>query len=174
MEIYIIKIENNNIDQSLIESFQKKAISNSRARFVHCYTYFMLDKILDEVYKIKNREIAFENKKPLLKTKEKFFSISHSDEYIALAFSNHNCGIDIEKIKERPFIKIAKRMNFKCDSLEKFYYKWTEFEAKYKLRDDIQSYRNFKYNNYSITAVCTNPMEEFNIIFEYKNKPAYN
>ena len=43
--------------------------------------------------------VIFVDKKPMLKNKQKYFSISHSEDLIALAFSDSNCGVDIEKIK---------------------------------------------------------------------------
>ena len=126
----------------------------------------MVDRILREVYRIEKREIIFENKKPKLLTGEKHFSISHTKEYIALAFSDSNCGIDIEKNVPREFEKVAKRMNFEVKTLGDFYKAWTEFEAKYKLGAEVLSKEDFLFENYTITAVSENPEEKFDLFIQ--------
>ena len=62
---------------------------------------------------------------------ELHFSISHSEELIAIAFSDSNCGVDIEKIKLREFKRIADRMKFNAETLGEFYQEWTKYEATY-------------------------------------------
>ena len=71
-----------------------------------------------------------------------FFQISHSEDLIALAFSDTDCGVDIEKIKPRDYKKVSSRMKFECETLEDFYFEWTKFEAKYKLGKDKQNFGN--------------------------------
>lgn len=78
----------------------------------------MVDRILRDFYGIEDRDIVFNGKKPFLKNRKKFFSVSHSNDFIALAFSDYDCGVDIEKIKIREFEDISKRMGFKCNTLE--------------------------------------------------------
>lgn len=166
MDIFVIKITNaDTIDKDLLKQFQKKEISNPKTWNSHCFSYLMLDKILKEVYKIEDRVIIFENKKPLLKSRKKHFSISHSKDFIAIAFSDFNCGIDIEKIKSRDFEKISKRKNFKAHTIEEFYQEWTKFEAEYKLNSKVFSSKNFQIENYSLTAVSENPDEKYEIYF---------
>ncbi|MCQ2753480.1 MAG: hypothetical protein MJ231_00350 [bacterium] len=157
MDIFIIKIEED-ID---CLSFKKKDYSNTKKLKAHCFAYFTLDKILKEKYGVNDRTIVFENGKPFLKNKEKQFSISHSGEYVALCFSDNNCGIDIEKIIPRDFEKISKKMGFSSQNLEDFYKHWTKYEASYKLNSQSQKETSYKYNNYILTAVSTNLKEEF-------------
>ena len=45
----------------------KKKISDEKKWLTHCLTYFMADKILNDVYKIQNCEIIYENNKPIIK-----------------------------------------------------------------------------------------------------------
>ena len=169
MDIFVIKTsEINEIDQNILKEFQKKEISNQETLKTHCFTYLMLDKILKNVYKIDNCEIIFENKKPKLKSNEKHFSISHSKEYIAIAFSDFNCGVDIEKIKNRDFEKISNRMNFNAKTLQEFYQEWTRFEAEYKLNCKSLSSKHFQIEDYSLTAVSENPEEKYEIYFANK------
>ena len=169
MDIFIIKVvEADEIHKNLLKEFEKKQISNPETWNVHCLSYLMVDRILKEVYKIENREIIFNNKKPILKTGEKSFSISHSEDFIALAFSDFDCGIDIERIKIRDYEKISKRMNFKCNSLEQFYFEWTRFEAEYKLGKDKNavSIKNYKLEDYVLTVVSENDDEMYEIYYQ--------
>ncbi len=167
MDIFIIKIlDADNIHKELLKSFQKKEISNSKKWNEHCLSYLMIDRILKDFYQIENREVIFIGKKPFLKTREKFFSISHSNDFIALAFSNYDCGIDIEKIKLREFEEISKRMSFKCNTLEEFYNEWTKYEAEYKLGKPAQKFKKFRLNDYVITAASVNIQEDFEIYIQ--------
>ena len=169
MDIFIIDvIDADEVHKELLKEFQKKQISDPKVWNTHCLSYLMVDRILKEVYKINDREIIFEEKKPFLKTKEKYFSISHSEDYIALAFSDSDCGIDIEKIKERDYDKIAKRMKFNCNSLDEFYYEWTRFEAEYKLGKDKKNafVKNYRIKEYALTVVSENPDEICEIYFQ--------
>lgn len=61
----------------------------------------MVDRILRDFYGIEDRNIVFNGKKPFLKNRKKFFSVSHSNDFIALAFSDYDCGVDIEKLNKR-------------------------------------------------------------------------
>ena len=161
MDIFIIET---NAEIDGFEKYQKKKFSDSNKLKQHCLAYYTADKILENVYKIKNRDIEYENNKPILKSKEKFFSISHSGKYTALIFSDSNCGIDIEEIKPRNFKEISERMSFKnCDTLENFYKAWTEYEAKYKLGKDYCTTVSFKNDNYQICAACENFTEDYQI-----------
>ena len=89
-------------------------ISNEKKWTAHCLSYLLVDKFLEEVYGIKNREIVFDNGKPILIDGGKHFSISHSNDLIVLAFSDSNCGVDIEKVKLREFQSISERMGFEA------------------------------------------------------------
>lgn len=169
MDIFIIKVvDADEVHKELLKEFEKKQISDSKKWNTHCLSYLMVDRILKEVYKIENREIVFKNKKPILKTGEKRFSISHSEDYIALAFSDFDCGIDIEKIRSRDFKKIAERMNFKCETLEEFYFEWTKFEAEFKLGKDknLAFIKNYKIQDYVLTVVSENLDEKCELYFQ--------
>ena len=173
MDIFIINTNNaDKIPDNMLKQFEHKSISHEQKRKEHCLSYLMLDRILKEVYhiSISDRKPEFKNGKPFLKNKNKCFSLSHSKDYIVAAFSDYNCGIDIELIKERPYIKIAKRMNFQCNTLEEFYQAWTLFEAKYKLNDKDQSRYQFIYENYAISAVSSNIQEKFEIYVQNGEK----
>jgi phosphopantetheinyl transferase len=130
----------------------------------------MLDRILRDFYHIENREISFIEKKPVLKSGEKHFSISHSKDFIALAFFDSPCGVDIEEIKPREFEKISKRMNFNCSSLDEFYQEWTKYEAGGKClghwnssESESLSFKTYKFENYMLAVSSSNPNENVEI-----------
>lgn len=154
MDIFVIDRNSaKNVSKELLLEFKKKEISNEKTLITHCFSYLMLDRILKENYGIKNREIVFENRKPFLKTKELYFSISHSGDYIAIAISKYNCGIDIEKNKKRDYKKIADYLKFEINSEEEFYIEWTKYEALYKLNNKEKSLKTFQIKEYTLTAM---------------------
>ncbi len=169
MDIFVINISDaNNIKPELLERFMHKDFSNAKKKTEHCFSYLMTDRILREVYKIENREIDFVKGKPYLKKREKFFSISHSNKYIVLVFSDNECGVDIEHMKNRDYEAISERMRFNASNLEEFYAEWTKYEAEYKLggRDKYKSILQTSFENYMITAVSENYQETFEIYIQ--------
>lgn len=169
MEIFIVEINSaEKIKPETLKQFQKKEITDEEKWKSHCLSYLLVDKFLDEVYGIKSREIVFEEGKPILIDGGKHFSISHSKDLIALAFSDSNCGVDIEKIELREFKKIAERMKFEAETLGEFYEEWTKYEAMYKLGKNIDygSIACFDLEDYALTAVSEDPCEEFEIYFQ--------
>lgn len=167
MDIFVINVSDiNNIKPELLEEFRHKDFLNEEKKKEHCFSYLMLDRILKEVYKIKNRKIEFINKKPYLNTREKYISISNSDEYLIIAVSDNECGVDIEKIKNRDFKSISKRMHFPANTLEEFYFDWTKYEAEFKLGSKHKNIKQTKLNNYVLTAVSSNIQENFDIYIQ--------
>lgn len=167
MDIYVINVNcAENIDKNLLMSFQKRKFSNEEKQRIHSFSYLMLDRILKEVYKTEDRELVFEGKKPYLKSHDKYFSISHSGDYVVIAFSDCECGIDIEQIKQRDYQAISRRMNFYSEDLEDFYYNWTSYESKYKLGTDGVKCKSFRYEDYIITALSVNNKESFELYIQ--------
>ena len=169
MEIFIIEISNaEKVKEETLRKFQKKEISDEIKWKTHCLSYLLVDKFLEEVYGVESREIVFDEGKPILIDGGKHFSISHSEDLIAIAFSDSNCGIDIEKIKLREFTKISERMGFEAETLGEFYQEWTKYEALYKLGKDIEygSVANFDLDDYALTAVSEDPCEEFELFYQ--------
>ena len=167
MDIFVINTSDADyISPELLEKFRHKEFSNADKLKEHCLSYLMLDRILKEVYKTENRKIIFVNKKPYLATREKFFSLSHSGKYIVICFSDYECGIDIEKIKNRNFNAISDRMNFRCSSLDEFYFEWTKYEAEYKMGEAVKSFKQIQFQDYAVTAVSNNIGESFDIYIQ--------
>ena len=169
MEIFIIEISNaEKVKEETLKQFQKKEISDETKWKTHCLSYLLIDKFLEEIYGIESREVVFDEGKPILIDGGKHFSISHSEDLIAIAFSDSNCGVDIEKIKLREFTKISERMGFEAKTLGEFYQEWTKYEALYKLGKNIVygSVANFDLDDYALTAVSEDPCEEFEIYYQ--------
>ena len=169
MEIFIVEIGNvDKVKPETLKLYQKKDISDEEKLKIHCLSYLLVDKFLEEVYGIKSREVVFEDGKPILIDGGKHFSISHSQDLIAIAFSDSNCGVDIEKIKLREFKKIAERMKFEAETLGEFYEEWTKYEAMFKLWKNIEygSVANFDLEDYALSAVSEDPCEEYEIYFQ--------
>lgn len=169
MDIFVINISDaDNIKPELLEEFRHKEFTNTKKQKEHCLSYLMTDRILKNVYKTENRELEFVNGKPFLKSRAKFFSISNSGDYLVIAFSDSNCGVDIEEIKDRDFVSISRRMRFNANTLEEFYLEWTKYEAEYKLGDS-DKYKSIKQtflNDYAITALSDNVQETFEIYIQ--------
>lgn len=143
---------------------------------------FVLKISKDELGINKNPSFAFlENGKPYLKEYPDFhFNISHSDDLVAVAFSNTPVGVDIEKLRDVN-LKIAKRYfaedekQFVKDS-ESFFYVWTRKEALLKqtgegIRKELSSFsvlenkniKTIKQDNY-ILSVCSVNAESFTVL----------
>lgn len=169
MDIYIIEVGNaEKVSEETLKWYQKKEITNEEKWKTHCLSYLLVDKFLEEVYGIENRELVFDNGKPMLLDGRKHFSISHSNDLIAIAFSDSNCGVDIEKVKLREFQSISERMGFEANTLGEFYEEWTRYEALYKLgsKDNYGSIAVYDLDDYVLTAVSDDPCEDFELFYQ--------
>jgi len=75
---------------------------------------------------------ADENGKPFIKDASCHISISHSGEAVLCAISEHQIGVDIEKIATVPK-RIAEKVGMTFDGDEQFYRFWTAAESYGKL-----------------------------------------
>lgn len=169
MDIFIIDIANvEKVSIETLKQYQKKEISHEEKWKTHCLSYLLVDKLLQEYYGVENTEIVFEDGKPILIDGGKHFSISHSEDLIAIAFSDSNCGVDIEKVRLREFESISKRMGFEANTLGEFYEEWTRYEAMYKLNSNNEygSVATYDLDDYILTAVSEDPCEEFELFYQ--------
>lgn len=84
---------------------------------------------LDQV----NIKISAEGK-PYIDSKIVHFSIAHSADVLAVAFSKNLVGIDIEQEKPRNFVRLSRKYGFVAQNLGEFYRAWTAREALIKLK----------------------------------------
>jgi len=151
-EVIITKITDENIQK--VETFMP-FISKKRRYRLNQYR-FPIDKALSlyaeilvrqkacEILRISNDNIIFEQnqyKKPYLKNYNDFhFNISHTHNSIAVAFSNSEIGVDIEKIRERDLQIIQRIFSLQereyilsADNQDMAFYEiWTRKEAYIK------------------------------------------
>ncbi len=133
-EIYysIKKVDKNYIFKKQLNSNILEHIKNSR--FKNYDESLFAWNILNEHFNLES--VSFlKSGKPI--SKNGSLSITHSNGFIAVAFSNNNAplGIDIELVKENktPFLKKF----FNCDNLSELelFNLWTEHEATVKAND---------------------------------------
>jgi len=111
------------------------------------FSWYMLDKILKEKYDIdlsKEEIYLNEFKKPYIKNKSIYFSISHSSSLSLIAISDNEVGADIEELinydnldKLASKILSTKELNEYYIALDKQSFltrKWTIKEAYYKMK----------------------------------------
>ena len=148
MDLYYINCEN-------FEGDKLNKIQHNAGRYI-------VEYVAKNILKLENSEIIIENNKPKFKYSDIKFSISHSDCWVVVAFSKNEIGVDIEKIKQRDYKALAKRMNFelKEDSLSDFYRCWTLFEAEYKLQQKAKSVKTIDFmNEYKISIASVETMD---------------
>ncbi len=131
----------------------------------HEKSRFIIEYAAKNLYKIKNSELEIINNKPKFKYSDIEFSISHSGCIAAVCFDSSIVGFDIEKIKKRDYIAIAKRMNFqlKENTIEEFYKKWTLYEASYKLQGKVQSFISQVFSDDYMISVVSNKKQDINL-----------
>ena len=138
MDIYFIEITSEQKDKLQLKKVQ------------HEVSRVFLKKLLSEKYGMTS-VIKEENGRPFLADNPLYFSISHSENLIGIAFDKNKIGLDIEFVKPRNFDDILKY--FKISPKEpisetEFYQIWTSYEAQYKSGTDI-SLQNFTYSGFA-------------------------
>lgn len=167
MDIFILKIPKD-INSNSLKEFQHKNISDCEKLVQHCYSYYITDYILKNFYKINNRKITFLKSKPYLESREKFFSISHSKNYVVVGFSDYECGVDIEKITPRNIKKISSRMGFNIPrTIQDFYADWTKYEAEYKMGSIASNYKTIYFDGFIVCACTSSFQDEFQIYNQF-------
>lgn len=152
----------NNLDKIDANKITPK-FSSTKRNLEYCIGRFLVKLGAKKFLKIDNFIIDETSEKPKIKDNLFYFSISHSFDYICVAFSDTELGFDIEKIRNKDYKKIAQRMNFKCDDLEDFFKCWTQYEAKYKSK--INNAKNFRFKDYmcAISADNIDTVEMYNV-----------
>lgn len=141
-QIYIAKIDDFKSNDRLPGFLQKEieGIKNIKVKNQKIAAYGLLHKAVKET-------LDFDDDFSLIKKeksgkpvcKKYFFSISHSQELVAVAVSNTNIGVDIEIVKERKNIKNLKQVVFhenekilNVENIDDFIKFWVKKEALFK------------------------------------------
>ncbi len=149
MDIYFIDLEN------IINTAGKARLRVEYGNFHHHYSRMMLKFFLSKIYNI-NSPILDDNRRPYLENDEIIFSISHSENLLAIMFDRKRAGIDIEYIRERNYKGVLNYygLNIQDDiSQDEFFQIWTVYEAEYKSKLKTTPL-TFKYKNYMCSLSC--------------------
>lgn len=138
----------------------------------------LLDKVAREYFNINN--LAYEkltlsklsNGKPYIANSNLHVSLSHSGEYLAIALSSNDVGIDIQEHIEVDYLRISKRYNIKADTLLDFYKKYTLAECEVKRTGGILPHylrianqlNGIHYENIKGYTLSITPINKYKII----------
>lgn len=159
MDIYYLKKDEflKSISREELEKFSDGRKYASDDKFLeHLCGIFLTKYVAKNIYNIENLEIEYNNGKPFLKSGEIYFSISHSNNIVLVAFNNRNIGIDVEYMSPRDYKKIMKRYGHMDENITKegFYRFWTLHEAEIKLGSKVKSsYSSMLEDEYMVTCV---------------------
>ncbi len=123
---------------------------------------FLLNFVLEKYYGIGDVKIVVEDKKPKLKNAQIHFSLSHSNDIVAVVFDKKEIGFDLEFMKERDFEKLFSYYKLELEKRNKksFYEFWTAYEARIKLQKEPASSFCGSFLNEYIFCVCSGENRE--------------
>ena len=159
MKIFYLKKSEflSSVDIKSLDSFSDRRVyKSSDKKLEHLCGLFLVKFIAKNVYNIQNLEIEIKNHKPFFKENKIFFSISHSEDIVLVAFNNLDIGIDVEYIQKRNYLPIMKRYGWESESasLKDFYRFWTKHEAQIKLgKNYISSFSTIIEDKYMFTCL---------------------
>ena len=125
---------------------------------------FITETVAQKIYEISDTSIIIKNNKPMFENSDIKFSVSHSQNLVAVAFSENECGLDIEEMKPRNLMHFEKRYNRNFISIEDFYKFWTGYEAEIKLQKKAQAkYSCILLKNFMLTVASESNIKTFSI-----------
>jgi phosphopantetheinyl transferase len=159
MKVFYIEKEKflNSINKTYLKEFSDgRQYENNEKYIEHLCGIFLTKFMAKKFYNINNTEIEIINKKPHFKQGDLHFSISHSQNIVAVGFSKKNIGLDIEYMRNRDYKKLLHRYNQNIENptKEDFYKFWTQYEATIKLGEPSNSsYSKVFAKNYMLSCV---------------------
>ena len=151
MKIFYIVIQNDITDE--LSRTMKKKFQSELGRYI-------VDYVGENIYKISDRTLTVEKNKPKFIHSDIKFSITHSNNIVAVAFDDYSVGIDVEQMKDRDFSKLGNHYGINTDNKTEFYKKWTQLEAGIKIQaKPEQTYTTEFENDYMLTIVSANPQK---------------
>jgi phosphopantetheinyl transferase len=166
VELYFLKKDEflDKINLKSLENFSDgRKYSSQDKYYEHLCGLFLVKFVAKNIYNLKNIDIEIVDKKPYFKSREKFFSISHSKNIVLVAFSDKNIGADIEYLENRDYKSILKRYNkdFETATLEDFYKFWTIYESKIKLKTKEKYSQTLEFEqNYVLSCLSEKAKDE--------------
>ena len=171
IEIYYINTDN--LTEFNLNFFSKylknKNFKSEKRKIQFCLGRFIAEKVL-QTKGFKNFEILTKNNKPYIKNNPIYFSISHSNNIVLVAFADCEIGADIEFMKQRNFKELYRRLDIDTNdlSIENFYKFWTQYEAKIKLQQEPCTTHTIPFENNFMLSVSTALQSQITNIKELK------
>ena len=168
MKIFYVEIDKfkEKYGKDLLSQYADKELKTDKRFYEYTIGRYLVKEVAKKYYNICDTEIITnKDGKPLFKTADLHFSISHSKNLVIACFDNYPCGMDIEYIKERDLVKLSKYFKKTFTTKEDFYKYWTLREATYKLCYPAKSNSSFLYDTsyyISISSVADLKDNEIN------------
>lgn len=163
MEIFYLKKSEflPHINETSLKSFSNGREFKSKEKEIeHLCGTFLTKFVAKQVYDVRNTEIEICGKKPYFKSREIFFSISHSKDIVMVVFNNSDIGADVQFMKENVNCEaVMKRYGQSVNhpTLKEFYRFWTVHEAEIKLNRNVRSlFSEILEVNYMMACVSDN------------------
>lgn len=154
-------------DESLLAFSDGRNFNSKDKEIEHLCGIFLTEFVAKNIFDIENPKIEIINNKPFFKSRQMYFSISHSNDIVLTAFNSTNIGADIEYMRDRNFKPVLERYHqkIKNPTKEAFYRFWTLKEAEIKLNSETQSiFSKIIEQNYVLTCVANDILvSNFNI-----------
>lgn len=145
MDIFYIKKSEflpNILLDSLNNFVEGREFKSETKKIEHLLGRFLVHFIAKTIYDINNATIEIIDNKPQFVSRELYFSISHSEDIVLVAFNHTNIGVDVEYMKDKSdYSSIMNRYGEYTSNPTKieFYRFWTLHEAEIKLQGEIES-----------------------------------
>lgn len=155
MKVYIAnldsigKISDTKLSDDEILQYNKFSNQTRRNQYLMAHA-IIFDKTCEHPISDKNGKLHLQNG---------FVSVAHKDNWVVVALSGQNVGIDIENASiKRDFISESELLGIKPTNDAEFFYKnFTQYESDVKYGDESENANHlfYKLGNYMI-CVCTN------------------
>lgn len=194
-EIYVAKIPFRTDNDKILPKERKKLIddtANVQLKKQRYYVWKLLERALDESFSLKASKMKFEKRNGRWLSDGVYFSLSHSENVVAVAVCKTPVGIDVEKLGPERFTDLHAEKILTTSELERYnnlkdakgeYLNeiWTKKEATFKASEaevfkpsqteiDEKSVKTVSVNaegcDYLVSVCCRNPeTAKFNYIF---------
>lgn len=164
MEIFYVKKSEflKQVKMADLEQVSDGRQYKSREKYLeHLCGLYLVKNLAKKIYNVKNSEIEIVGGKPFFKSREMFFSVSHSENLVVVGVAKDDIGLDVEFVKPRDFKKIMTHYGFEIENptAEEFYRFWTLHEAEIKLgRTPVSKFSIPFLQEYYLSCVSSSPM----------------